>query len=52
MAVYDVISGGAHSRHAQSLDNLIDELNIIHVLCREMILHRLFLLQLVNSAFT
>jgi DNA-directed RNA polymerase subunit N (RpoN/RPB10) len=50
MAVYDTNSGGAHCRHAQSLDNLIDELSIIHVLCRKMILHHLFLLQSVNSA--
>jgi hypothetical protein len=49
MAVYDMNSGDAHFRHAQSLDKLIDELHIIHVLCRKMILHRLFLLQLVSK---
>jgi hypothetical protein len=50
MAVYDMNSDSAHCRHAQNLDNLIDELNIVHFLCRKIILHCLFLLQSVNSA--
>jgi hypothetical protein len=43
---YDLNYGGAHFSRTQSLDNLIQEFIIIHVLCRKMILQCLFLMKL------